>query len=284
MKQSRLNSLYSIATVLAAGMCYVEGEITGNESGGNTPVPIPVPVPVVEVPKTKEQLAAEKEAADKARAEMIDAIKAAFNNKVDVVPTKFFFKKVKEVDDKGKETGIETKRPTIELPIIRPSFEGILEFLKLPDSKEAKLIMEAVGEVATSRARELINENENLTAENFDLRQLDWSVIANLPPAERRGGGIAKETWEEFVKDYVAVMPGVTGKPADTVQKSAKLFAEKFATVKTVKKILSKLKELLGIYANATTRGEEFEDCIEFLGKKLDMLLAADEQQLADAL
>lgn len=281
MYKSRMNNLYGIATILAAGMALsVDAEVTGNEAGGVNPNPVLVP----QVAKTKEQIAADKVAAEKAQAEMIDAIKAAFNNKVDVVVTSFFFKKIKEVDEKGNETGIETKRPTIELPIIRPSYEGILEFMKQPDSKECKLILDAVAEVVTSRARELINEDEKLTAENFDLKQLDWSVIANLPPAERRGGGISKETWEEMIKDYIAVMPGVTGKPVDTVQKSAKLFAEKFATVKTVKKILSKLKELLGVYTNATTRGDEFADCIEFLSKKLDVLLAADEQTLADAL
>lgn len=227
--------------------------------------------------KTKEQEQAERNA-------LIDSIKAAFNNKVEVAITKFFFKKVEEKDENGKPTGIVNKRPTVELPVIVPSFEGILEYLRNPDSKEAKLVMEAVQAYPVARARELLNENESLDANNFDISQLEWSVIANLPPAERRGGGIAKETWEEFIKDYVATMPDATGKDVKTVEKSAALFANKFATCKNVKKVLLKLKELLNTYTEATKRGEEFADCIEFLAKKLDVLLSADEQELADAL
>ena len=61
--------------------------------------------------------------------------------------------------------------------------------------KEIKV--EVMRDAQISRARELINDNESVTQETFPYAELAWEKIANLPKAERRGGGIPKEQWEE---------------------------------------------------------------------------------------
>ena len=60
-------------------------------------------------------------------------------------------------------------------------------------------------------------------AATFPIDKLSWDFISNMPKAQRSGGGIAKEVWEEFGKDYISVMPDVTGKKVEQVTKAAKL-------------------------------------------------------------
>jgi hypothetical protein len=212
--------------------------------------------------------------------ERLETVKASFDNTTDVITTKFHFKKVKALDSEGKETGIESKRPSLEIPVPRPSVEGIIAILEA-GGKQLDLLMEAVFEVPVSRARELINEDENLTADNFPYDKLTWEAIANLPKAERRGGGISKESWEEFAKDYIAVMPGVTGKTAEQVGNASKIFTNRFNSVKFQKPILKLLKAQLAIYTDNSPNAEQFTDVIEFLNNKADSLLSMDESQFA---
>jgi hypothetical protein len=40
----------------------------------------------------------------------------------------------------------------------------------------------------------------------LDPSKLTLDYLASLPPSERRGGGIAKEVWDEFKEDYVATI------------------------------------------------------------------------------
>ena len=121
--------------------------------------------------------------------------------------------------------------------------------------------------------------DENITAENFPYEELTWEKIAALPKAERRGGGIPKETWEEFIKDYIAVMPGLTGKTLDKVENAARNFANKFAAVKTNKKVLGLLVDQLGIYTTSPN-AENFLECINFLTEKADKLMNMSEEEL----
>lgn len=205
-------------------------------------------------------------------------IKANFDNKVDVRETKFHFRKVKD-----EATGIESKRPTVTIPVPTPSVEGIIAIIEA-GGKGLELLLDAAYEVVVEQARQYINENENATEENFPYSQLGWDFIANLPKAERRGGGISKETWEEFSKDYIAVMPAATGKPKESVELAAKVFINKFAQVKTDKKVITLLKQYLALYVNTSPNAEQFAECIEFLDKKADTLLAADSSKLLEAL
>ena len=203
---------------------------------------------------------------------------ANFDNTVDKVTVKFNFRKVVTKDEvSGVE--VESKRPTVELDLPLLSVEGIVKVFEA-GGKQLDLLVEAVREVQISRARELVNEKEDITAANFPYDQLLWNSIANLPKAERRGGGIPKETWEEFSKDYVAVMPAVTGKSIEQVTNAAKILLNKFQLVKTNKPVLKLLKDQVALYANSSPNAEQYSDCIQFLVEKADTFINLDDAAL----
>lgn len=205
-----------------------------------------------------------------------EGIVANFNKLVDEKEVKFAFRTMKD-----EATGLESKRATIEAKIPVPSVEGIIAILEA-GGKQLELLQEAVADVIYQRAREILADDEKLT--ELPLEGLSWDVIANLPKAERKGRGIPKETWEEFAKDYIAVMPSVTGKTAEQVGNAAKILLNKFSQVKTNKPVISLLKGQLGLYLNSSTNAEQFVDCVEFLSNKAEALLNQDEAALLSAL
>lgn len=205
---------------------------------------------------------------------MNDTINANFNKFVDEKEVKFNFRTVKD-----ESTGLESKRPSIELKLPVPSVEGIIAILEA-GGKGLELLQEAVADIIVSRARELVSDKEDCTAANFPYADLAWEVISNLPKAERKGRGIPKETWEDFSKDYIAVMPAVTAKSAEQVGNAAKLLLNKFSQVKANKPIISLLKTQLGLYLNSSPNAEQFADCVEFLLQKAETLLALDDAAL----
>jgi hypothetical protein len=189
-----------------------------------------------------------------------------FDNKVDLKDYKFHFKK----DELGN------KRETIELKLPVPSVEGIVAILET-GGKQLDLLLSVVGDAVSAQARSLLNDDVNITIANFPTAQTVWEFIANMPEAEKRGRGIAKEVWEDFAADYLAIMPGLTGKTEEQVSLAAKLFLNKFQSVKSNKPVLKKLKEQLAVYTNGSPNAENFVDCVKFLDEKADALLVADE-------
>lgn len=265
-------------------------------TAGNVASPTPVPVPTVTDPAL---VAAQQAEAAAKRAAQVVAIKAQFNNLVDIKETKYFFKKVDvegpdptgAIDPATKAVKIvklgETKRPTIELPVPVLSVEGIVKVLENGkdaegnNTKSLDLLLEAVADVTIQRARDLINDNEKITGvDDFPMDELSWEKIANLPKAERRGGGIAAEIWEAFSKDYITVMPSVTGKSVEQVANAAKILLNKFNQVKTIKPVLTLMKEQLGLYTVHSPNAETYSECVKFLVEKADNLLNFNEQDL----
>ena len=194
--------------------------------------------------------------------------------------TKFNFKKSTD-----KETGIVTERQAVELPIPYPSLEGVVNILEKveDDPKGVELLMECVESVINSRVRDFLNDEEKGTtydASNFPYEELSWSKIASLPKAARRGGGIAKETWDAFAADYMEVMPEVTGKTIEQIGNMAKILLNRLTMVKTNKPVLAMVVERLGLYAENSPNVEEFAECIEFLVNKADTFLNVSDEEL----
>jgi hypothetical protein len=201
-----------------------------------------------------------------------------FDNKLDYKNAKFNFREVTD-----KETGVKTKRASVELDKLPvPSVEGIVAILEA-GGKPLDLLLEAVQDVIVSRARDVINETETVTSENFDYSQCDWNIIANLEKEDRRSG-ISKETWDDFAADYVEVMPAISGTSKEQSANAAKIFVGKFNAIKTKKDIIAKLKLRLSMYAEHSPRAAEFAECIDVLLKKADKLIQAKEESLADNL
>lgn len=263
----------NLAMIAAMSCIYMQAAADADGTGAAATAGGAVaPAPAVELTAEQKE-AAEKEAAV-AKEVLHGQIKANFNNQVDVLDTNFHFRKVKD-----PETKLETKRPTVTIPVPAPSVEGLVAIIE-GGGKGLELLLEAARGTVLEQAREYINDNEGVTEANFPYDKLAWDFIANLPKAERRGGGIAKELWEDFAKDYAEVMPAATGKTKESVELAAKVFVSKFANAKTNKPVLKLLQEQLGIYINNTTQGEQFAPVVEWLSNKLDTLINTDETNL----
>ena len=206
------------------------------------------------------------------------AIVVNFDNKLDYKGAKFNFREVKDA-----ETGVKTKRATIELAKLPvPSVEGVVAILQA-GGKPLELLLEAVQDVVISRARDVINDNPHMTAETFDYSQVDWNAIANLEKEDRRSG-IAKEVWEDFATNYAEIMPSVSGVTKEQAAKAASIFIGKFASIKNRKDLIEKLVVRLAIYAENSPRAGEFAECLEVLDKRATKLLAAEDEKLEDNL
>lgn len=193
------------------------------------------------------------------------------NKLVDNVDVKFRFRKVKD-----EATGLESTRPTVELSLPLLSLEGIAAIFEV-GGKDLDLLLETVRDVQIARAKEIVSEKEDITQANFPFASISWTEIANMTKAERRGGGIPKETWEDFSKDYITVMPGFTGKTVEQVTNASKILLGRFNAVKTNKPVIKLLKDQIGIYISQAPNAEQFSDVLNFLVEKADTLLKAEE-------
>lgn len=205
---------------------------------------------------------------------IVSSIKANYNFDVDVKPANFTFRKTKD-----KDTGIETVRHPVQLAIPYPSVQGVIKILET-GGKQLELLMEAVETVINDAARDLLYEDTSLNAATFPVEKLSWEYIANLPKAQRKGGGILKEVWEGFVQDYVEVMPAAADKTIAQVTAAAKLLQNKLVQVKTNKPVLELLVEQLTIYMSASENASDYAECVEFLVNKADTLLNMSEKDL----
>lgn len=201
-------------------------------------------------------------------------IVANYDFSIDARATIFNFKKSKD-----KDTGLETVRKPVTLVLPYPSVEGIADILRA-GGKQLQLLFDAVESVINSAARDLLYEDTDLNAANFPVEKVSWKAISEIPKAQRRGGGIPKETWEEFAEDYIACMPSITGKTVEQVSRAAKIFLTKLATVKTTLPVIKLLVEQLTIYAEKAENAKDYEECIEFLLTKADTYMNLSEEDL----
>ena len=196
---------------------------------------------------------------------------ANFDNKVDKKVVKFNFRPDKELG---------TKRAAVELTLLTPTVEGIIHILE-QGGKGLELLLDSCANVIIDQARALLNDNDTITGDaNFPLDKTTWAFISDIPPKERRGGGIPKETWEEFRVDYVAVMPTATGKTPEQIGNAAKLLIGKFQACKTAKPVIALLKDQLTIYVEQSPNAEQFVECVTFLVDKAETLLNLSEADL----
>lgn len=215
-----------------------------------------------------------KEEMEKLREKVENSLEFSVTTK----PIKFHFKKSKDSD-----TGIITDRRPVELAVPYPNLEGILKILESEDTKQIQLLMDAVEDVVNSAARDILYESTELNAATFPYERITWEAISKIPKTTRRGGGIPKETWDEFAADYIKVMPAAAGKTLEQVQKAASLLKGKLAQCKTNKPVLELLVSQLAIYAEKSPAAEEYSECIEFLAEKANSLLnVSPEELLAD--
>lgn len=141
--------------------------------------------------------------------------------------------------------------------------------------------------IVLSKARELVNDREDISQETFPFQEITWATIANAPEAERKGRGIPADTWKEFSADYIAVMPALTGKTEKQVGAAAEILVDKFNKLrsnKDYKKIVRLLVDQLAIYMSNSPNAEQFMDCVVFLTEKGNKILTAEEVSVLEML
>ncbi|CAN5950075.1 unnamed protein product [Sphagnum jensenii] len=179
------------------------------------------------------------------------------------------------------------KRPpvTLVLPILTQ--EGLVA--AMADDKIFNYVVETINDQIKEAAKsQVAPATDDVTPVNrqteLDLSKLTLSYLANQPVAERRGGGISKETWAEFEKDYILVMDNFTDKDGEKpfIHKNnvyaANLFIKRLEPVKTNKPMLKKLQSRLSVWGGNTENGDELMEVYKFLDGKIENLLTKDDE------
>lgn len=206
-------------------------------------------------------------------------IPLAENGLIKMTEYKIGFKSVKEVDAEGKPTGVITKRQEFNLNLPLPTFEGLIHALQ--DDKQRAYILDVFADQIYDAARSQVNDSPEMKSQDeLDVSLLTLEHIANVPKAERRGGGIQKETWDSFLKNYVEIMPALLEKPVENVQNAGAIFVKRLQPVKTNKPVLTLLKGYLSLWFQHSAMAEELQDVFKFLDEKIDELLKKDDAEL----
>lgn len=204
---------------------------------------------------------------------------------------KFNFRSRVIRDENGAEIGKAAKNPSVEVDLPVLTAEEIAGYLANPVSKEAQLIIDAVAGIISAEAKAQLDDiiegfgdsNEVATAQHIDFAKLDFSYIANLPPATRtRGPQISDEDWAAFYEDYKAVIIPATGKPEAKINNHIAVF-KKPAAYKARKDIIGALVDHLDIYVSKTSMLEDTGACVNKLLARFNKMLAVEDMALDEA-
>lgn len=179
-------------------------------------------------------------------------------------------------DEKGAV--VKTKRASFSLNLAYPTAAELIEILGGEDAKQIQLIMDSISETVNSSAKQIVSDDLTITDDaTFPHDKVTWLAIANQPAAQRRGGGISKEQWADFLADYItAVQLPEVGKSLVQATNQAKVLGSKFSAYRSDKKVLAAFKELLAAYLQHSPNAAEYVDCVEALVNKADEFMNAD--------
>lgn len=237
-------------------------------------------------PATTETKTAEQQAAEKAA--FMDAVKQEAMEKMNVssddiliAEHKFTFKGA--IDPETNKRGKPRAPLVLALPL--PTMDGIIGAIS-SNSQALEWVQEVIQNEILGHVRDKISgdDPEWRAQEDVDFSKLSISFIANLPKAERTGGGISKEVWEAWATDYREVMVGEFARDPKKAAASCDLLFKKFNPVKTQKKIITILLDELNKWFSKTSMQDQFASCYAFLAEKGQKLLEEDEEKLANSL
>ncbi len=183
---------------------------------------------------------------------------------------------MKECQFNFKKDKLGNKRPQVKGLIPVPSVEGVQAIL-VAGGKQWILLQEAMYDVVRGTIADEVGTNEALKSlDEVDMSKYSWKAISEMDKTDRRSSQIPQETWDAFVKNYIEVMPAVTGKSVDAVTNATLVYVKKFAPWKSDKKTIGILKNQLAIYMEQPS-AEEFAEILELLIRRADTYLAAND-------
>lgn len=195
-----------------------------------------------------------------------------------------------------KKDKMDNQRPSFELKVALPSFDGIVTILQ-NGGKGLELLQEYMASAVRDALSNDVGEDETFNQETYNTATItyktkdaegkeievtvpkySWDGIANAPKEDRRK--IDKTVVEAWAADYIEVMASVTKKAKEAITLAAEVFAKRLSPAKTNKPVLEKLKQNLAIWMENTKKGEEFEEWVEVLNNKLDTYIKAKNPEL----
>lgn len=190
--------------------------------------------------------------------------------------------------DTTKETTVTTqyhfrtkdgyKRPSVEVEYVGPNAEGIVDLLRSGDKQVEDMIVDTVHGLVSSYIKGFVDDDLDFCQETLDALVADGKIslvsIAHIPKADRNV--MSKEDLETFAKDYIAVMPEVTGLSLVKIQAAASLYLERFKRASGDHEVLNIIKEQLNVFVEAADNEviAKNERVISWAIAKLDELLS----------
>lgn len=196
--------------------------------------------------------------------------------------------------NKNQETGVQRESVEVTFPV--PAYNGIVKILNDAVQDDAtdvqkqtlKYLLETVAEAVTSQVRSYVSDNENASQATIPWNKFTFEAIANMPAATRGASAIAKELWEKFAKEYVAIMPSKSNVSAEVCATRVGVLVAKFRPLTgnpQRKDIITNLMNTLAVFIDSNPPSkDEFEPIFEFLTKKADELKAEDSVVTTEAL
>jgi hypothetical protein len=203
----------------------------------------------------------------------------------------FHFRKEKVKDAEGNEIADEVyKHPSVKIPLPIPTREEILAiFNDTARTSEQAFVLSLIEDAFYAQARDQINEfresnpKATVTANVIDYSKLSINALANMPASER-GNKLDEEDMKQFVADYVSVMPQASGKDANKIKAQANILEKGLRTVKTDKKVLAVMKDLLTLWAANTQNLEEHQKVYDALNGRIDKWSKAEPKNVLESI
>lgn len=174
------------------------------------------------------------------------------------------------------------KRESFPVALYRPTAAALASYLS-DACPEQDTILEIIEDFIFSAAQDIISANPGMTAADFPLDKIAFAVLARLPK-EVKTRGLDKEELAAFCKDYIEVMPEITGKSAEVCALAAGAFEKRFSNVKTDQVAQKKLRAYLDLYIAKAPRAEAFQTVLGVLVQRLEQLMVAETVNLGDVL
>lgn len=203
----------------------------------------------------------------------------------------FHFRKEKVKDENGVEIADEVfKHPSVKIPLPIPTREEILAiFNDANRTSEQAFILSLIDDAFYAQARDQINEfreanpKATVTANVIDYSKLTVNALANMPASER-GNKLDEEDMKAFITDYVSVMPQASGKDSNKIKAQANILEKGLRTVKTDKKVLAVMKDLLTLWAANTPNLEEHQKVYDALNGRIDKWVKTEPRNVLESI
>lgn len=208
----------------------------------------------------------------------------------------FHFRKEKVKDENGNEIAEETfKHPSVKIPLPVPTREELLAIFNAPTTgednraSEQKFILDLIEDAYYAQARDQINEfreanpKATVTANVIDYSKISITALANMPASER-GNKLDEDSLKDFLADYVSIMPQAADKEISKIKAQASILEKGLRTVKTDKKVLAVMKDLLTLWASATPNLEEHQKVYDALIGRIEKWSKAEPKNVLESI